>query len=93
VRAVLDWEFTFAGSPLVDLGNALRFTEDETPAYAEGLVAGFAAAGGSLPPGWRRQAELLDGFALLELLEGGRPHVGVYDAVVARARRRFGQRT
>jgi fructokinase len=88
VSAVLDWEFAHSSSPLVDVGNLLRFTEDEHPAFAAGAVEGFVAMGGSLPDGWRQQARLMDAFALLDLLERGRPGVGIHDQVVALVRRR-----
>jgi fructokinase len=87
VTAVLDWEFAHSSSPLVDVGNLLRFTEEEHPAFAAGAIEGFVAAGGSLPDGWRLQARLIDAFALLYLLEHGQPGRGVHDGVVALVRR------
>lgn len=68
VAAVLDWEFAFSGSPLVDVGNMLRFPEDLPPGFAEAFVAGFAEGGGLLPPGWREISLALDLFALADLL-------------------------
>ncbi|MGK5685175.1 phosphotransferase family protein [Actinoplanes sp. URMC 104] len=66
VAAVLDWEFAFSSSPLVDVGNMLRFP---TPhAYADGFVAGFRDGGGALPEGWRRLSRALDLFALADFL-------------------------
>jgi aminoglycoside phosphotransferase (APT) family kinase protein len=71
VTAVLDWEFAFSGHPLVDVGNLLRFQADHPPAFAGGFLAGYRAAGGELPDGWRVAAEALDLFALADLLTRG----------------------
>lgn len=60
VTGIIDWEFSFSGSPLVDIGNLLRF-EDELPAHARArFIAGYTQAGGSLPAGWRTTSMLLD---------------------------------
>lgn len=45
VTGVLDWEFAHAGHPATDLGNLLRF--DREPAYVEGVLDGYLAAGGT----------------------------------------------
>ncbi|MBU2665085.1 phosphotransferase [Actinoplanes bogorensis] len=66
VTAVLDWEFAFSSSPLVDVGNMLRFPHP--PAFDEAFIAGFRDAGGSLPPNWRRLSQALDLFALADFL-------------------------
>ncbi|MBX3470754.1 MAG: phosphotransferase [Planctomycetes bacterium] len=69
VAAVLDWEFAFSGSPLVDLGNFLRFAHERPPEVEAAFVAGYEAARGArLPREWRRAATLLDLTALLEML-------------------------
>ena len=68
VAAVLDWEFAFSGSPLIDVGNMLRFGEQVPPAFESGFVAGFRAAGGELPERWREISEALDLYALAEFL-------------------------
>lgn len=52
VTAVLDWEFAFSSSPLVDVGNMLRFEDELGPAYAAGFVAGYASRA-ELPEHWR----------------------------------------
>lgn len=69
VAAVLDWEFAFAGPPLVDLGNLLRFPVP--PAFEPASVCGYLDAGGTLPEGWRATAAVLDVFGLLGLLRPG----------------------
>lgn len=88
VSAVLDWEFAFSGSPLVDVGNLLRF-DDELPAgVVEGFVVGYTAAGGALPPGWRATSRALDLFALADLLTrpAGHPYT---DRILVAVRRRL----
>ncbi len=71
VAAVLDWEFSFAGPPLADVGNMLRRQEHLSASYADAFVAGFSEAGGTLPPGWRSIAAALDALALLDFLDRG----------------------
>jgi aminoglycoside phosphotransferase (APT) family kinase protein len=68
VAAVLDWEFAFAGSPLVDIGNALRFEDDLPPQHREAFLAAYAESGGELPEEWRRISKALDAFALVDFL-------------------------
>ena len=60
LSAVLDWEFAFAGPPLLDVGMMLRDEARLPEGFAAGFVDGFSSAGGVLPPRWRRTAELLD---------------------------------
>lgn len=68
VRAVLDWEFAFSGSPLHDVGNMLRFQWELPPGYAAAFADGFRRGGGHLPPDWRRISQALDLYALADLL-------------------------
>jgi aminoglycoside phosphotransferase (APT) family kinase protein len=85
VVAVLDWEFAFAGTPLFDIGNMLRFSDGYPPAYVDGFVAGFRAGGGHLPARWREITEALDLFALADFL--ARPESPYHDRAVAVAER------
>lgn len=68
VAAILDWEFAFSGSPLVDIGNMLRFPEDLPSGFGAAFATGFAEAGGLLPADWREISLALDLFALADLL-------------------------
>lgn len=68
VTAVLDWEYALAANPALDLGTLLRRPLGRAAGYAEGLAAGYAAAGGILPPDWRRAAALADMLAWADLL-------------------------
>lgn len=68
VTAVLDWEFALASTPLIDIGNMLRFRHELPPAFAAGFTAGFADAGGDLPDNWAEVSQALDLFALADFL-------------------------
>ena len=64
---VFDWEFAWAGPPLFDLGQLLRW---HPPAeFVAGVERGYLAAGGHLPPRWRRVAELFDLYNLIAFLD------------------------
>jgi fructokinase len=74
IGAVLDWEFALSGSPMFDLGNALRFAADRPAGYADRFVAAYRAAGGLLPADWRAVAEAVDLFALVQFLSRPTDH-------------------
>jgi aminoglycoside phosphotransferase (APT) family kinase protein len=69
VSAVLDWEFAFAGPPLIDLGLFLR----AGPALPDGFRAAFAAsyreAGGELPEHWLPLSRLVDVLSQVTFLD------------------------
>ncbi|MGH2353027.1 MAG: phosphotransferase family protein, partial [Chloroflexota bacterium] len=69
VTAVLDWEFAFAGPPLVDVAIFLRHAAELPPEYARGFLAGYAARGGRLPEDWPARAKLLDLLNLCSMLD------------------------
>jgi len=66
--AVLDWEFAFAGSPLADIANFLRYELASNPLAEPHFSAGFTQAGGVLPEDWRRLSRVLDLTATCESL-------------------------
>jgi aminoglycoside phosphotransferase (APT) family kinase protein len=51
---VIDWEFAFSGSPMMDLGNLLRPPLGELPGFEDAVAGGYRGAGGVLPDDWRR---------------------------------------
>jgi aminoglycoside phosphotransferase (APT) family kinase protein len=61
VAAVLDWEFAVSGTPLMDIGNFLRY--HELP-----IASGYREAGGVLPHDWRRLSMLVDLAGLASVL-------------------------
>lgn len=69
VTAVLDWEFAFAGPPLVDIGNMLRY-EPPGSEFERHFIRGYVQAGGVLPERWELKSKLADLIALLDLLNG-----------------------
>lgn len=69
MAAVLDWEFAFAGPPLFDLGQMLRYRAALPPEYTAGVAEGYTAAGGTLPAKWPALTRLLDLMNLLGFLE------------------------
>ncbi|MEW1724498.1 phosphotransferase [Streptomyces sp. NPDC093109] len=81
VAAVLDWELAYSGSPLVDLGNMLRFAHLYPAPFGESVAEAFGAAGGVLPADWRRIVRALDLSTLAYILTSP-PDAGLF----ARAR-------
>ena len=68
VVAVLDWEFAFSGSPLLDVGNFLRYEVTHKPLREPHFSRSFVEYGGKLPDGWRQIIRILDLTALVECL-------------------------
>jgi Ser/Thr protein kinase RdoA (MazF antagonist) len=60
VAAVLDWEFAFAGPPLIDVGLFLRAGKALPIGFREAFEAGYRDVGGELPLEWLRLSRLLD---------------------------------
>jgi aminoglycoside phosphotransferase (APT) family kinase protein len=69
VTGVVDWEFAYAGAPLGDLGNLLRFETD--PVFAAAAAGTYIDRAPDVPPDWLEVARALDLYALLDL--AGRP--------------------
>ncbi|MGH9821842.1 MAG: phosphotransferase family protein [Blastocatellia bacterium] len=68
VAAVLDWEFAVSGSPILDVGNFLRYEHESRPRFEPYFSLGYAEAGGKLPDDWRTLARILDLTSLCEIL-------------------------
>lgn len=68
VAAVLDWEFAFSGSPLLDVGHFLRYERCANPVREPWFSRGFVDHGGVLPDDWRNIARVIDLTALVECL-------------------------
>jgi len=62
---VLDWEYAFAGPPLMDVGQLLRW--GTSAGFRSGFAEGYASLGGQLAADWIRQSEVLDIVNLLGL--------------------------
>jgi aminoglycoside phosphotransferase (APT) family kinase protein len=68
VVAVLDWEFAFSGSPLLDVGNFLRYDSTWEPLREPYFSRSFVEHGGELPENWREVVRVIDLTALVECL-------------------------
>lgn len=83
VVGILDWEFAVAGSPLVDIGNFLRF-EDELPSgFREAFIQGYLSDSNELPSNWREVAKLLDLAAMVNFLEDERDAPKIFQTAIA----------
>ncbi len=65
VTGVLDWEYAYAGAPLADVGNLLRFETD--PVFAGAVAEAYADRAPDVPAGWLDVARALDLYALIDL--------------------------
>ena len=83
--SVLDWEFACSATPALDFGNLLRPPLADNEGFADGLAAGYRAAGGYLPENWRRLAVLVDVVAWVSFAAGPQIH----ELVLADARDRI----
>ena len=68
VAAVLDWEFAFSGSSLLDVGNFLRYDSISEPLREPYFSRSFIEHGGELPDNWRQAVRVIDLTALVECL-------------------------
>jgi aminoglycoside phosphotransferase (APT) family kinase protein len=72
VAAVLDWEFAFAGPPLIDVGLFLRAGAALPEGFREAFASGYRDAGGQLPQDWLRLSRLLDLVSQMTFLDDPR---------------------
>ena len=68
VSGVLDWEFAFSGSPLLDVGHFLRYEQIIEPLREPHFSRAFIENGGYLPDNWREIVRVIDLTALVECL-------------------------
>ncbi|MGR3765483.1 phosphotransferase family protein [Rossellomorea sp. NS-SX7] len=68
ISAILDWEYAFSGSPLMDIGNMLRYEGMGSTGMLKPFILSYQENGGVLPEDWLKKAKLLDLIALLDLL-------------------------
>lgn len=87
--AVLDWEFSFSGSPYADAANMTRFSGGYPSRFTDGFREGFAGhqpAGLPCPADWAYLGRVLDMFALSDLVTRPLGHP-VADQAAAQIRR------
>jgi aminoglycoside phosphotransferase (APT) family kinase protein len=68
ISAVLDWEFAFAGSPLTDMANMLRYAHQMPSLYQSAFLKGLRKGGVKVPDDWQRRIDLLNLLSLLDCL-------------------------
>lgn len=68
VVAVLDWEFALSGSPLLDVGNFLRYEKPGESLREPYFSRAFTEYGGVLPDDWRRVSQVVDLTGLVHCL-------------------------
>jgi thiamine kinase-like enzyme len=68
ITGILDWEYAFSGSPLMDIGNMLRYEDLNNTEFLSSFISSYRANGGLLPAKWLQKAKLLDLIALCGLL-------------------------
>jgi aminoglycoside phosphotransferase (APT) family kinase protein len=78
LSAVLDWEFAFAGPPLIDVGLFLRAGEALPAGFREAFVAGYREGGGELPDDWLPLSRLVDVLSQVTFLNDARERPRVF---------------
>ena len=74
VSAVLDWEFAFSGRRYVDIGNMLRY-EDDNSLFERHFIKAYRGSGGFLHENWVLLSKLEDLIALCDLLNRSTPEM------------------
>jgi hypothetical protein len=70
----LDWEFAFAGSPIWDAANMLRFSRQYSPDFTRAFCSAFADSHRDMPGDWPRIGRMMDTVNLAEFLSQGPAH-------------------
>ena len=68
IAAILDWEFSFAGTYLLDIGTMLRYAHKLPICYEKNFIKGIESLGSPLPSKWKKKAKLMDLLCLLQLI-------------------------
>ena len=69
ISGILDWEYAFSGSPLIDIGNFLRYENVNSSKLLYEFIISYQDNGGYLPDKWLQKARLLDLISLCGLLD------------------------
>lgn len=67
IAAILDWEFAYSGTYLMDIGLMLRYSHQLPHYYEKKFIEGIQSNGYQLPSNWKKQAKLMDLLCLLQL--------------------------
>ncbi len=68
VSGLIDWEDSYHGSALWDVGRLFRYARRYSMNFLERFERDYRSAGGTLPKDWWRIARLLDSTLLVEIL-------------------------
>ncbi len=68
ITGILDWEYAMSGSPLMDIGNMLRYEKVSNSSFMTPFLSNYVAHGGQLPEKWLQKAKLQDLVALSGLV-------------------------
>ena len=68
IAAILDWEFAYSGTYLLDMGLMLRYSHKLPKYYEDKFIEGVESTGHQLPENWKKQAKLMDLLCLLQLI-------------------------
>ncbi len=68
ISGILDWEFSFSGSFLCDVGNMLRYAHLMDPVYEQSFLEGLKASGIVLKKDWRITIYMMNILSLLDCL-------------------------
>lgn len=74
IAAILDWEFSFAGTYLLDIGLMLRYSHKLPNCYEKNFILGIESTGEALPSSWKKKAKLMDLMCLLQLAHYNPPN-------------------
>lgn len=73
ITGILDWEFSFSGSPLWDVANMLRYAHQMPAVFKDSFLQGLEHSGVKLPIGWQISIHLLNLLSLLDCLRRCQP--------------------
>lgn len=90
VVGILDWEFAFAASPLIDFGNFFRFRQRLPGEYLAELPAAYRAAGGDLPEDWMERMDFHDLLAVLNFLANSEDRPRTRESMMRLLREKYG---
>lgn len=73
ISGILDWEFSFSGSPLWDIANMLRYANEMPQVYRNGFLSGLTFGGFKLPENWEIKIHIFNLLSLLDCLKRSNP--------------------
>ncbi len=90
VAALLDWEFSFAGPCLVDVGNFLRAGTSLPVGFRDAFFEGYRDSGGTLPADWLQLSRLIDLASQMDFLNRPEERPQVFSETIEVVRETLG---